>query len=139
MPEKITHLTFGWSFYQKINLPWNVSHLIINSSNKHLIENLHDGIIVLELHSCFNLELNNLPQSIKKLIIYRDTYNYELNCLPNNIEYLRLPECYDKPIKNYPKLEIYIDTPNIEKSINQCVKRLGGIASPAPAMINKKL
>ena len=43
---------------------------------------------------------------------------------------------YNK-IKN-PKLEIYIDTPNIEKSINQGVKRLG-IASPAPAMINKKI
>jgi hypothetical protein len=50
----------------------------------------------------FNLDLNNLPNSIKKIIIKNENYNKELNCLPESIEYLELPYNYNKQIKKFP-------------------------------------
>ena len=52
----------------------------------------------------FNLELNNLPNSIKiiKFHIGSD-YNRELNNLPSSLEYLELPKDYSLKIKNISK------------------------------------
>jgi len=57
----------------------------------------------LELDYNFNIELNNLPNSIKKIKFYSNSqYNKELNCLPNSIEYLKLPKEYNKKISKIP-------------------------------------
>ena len=69
----------------------------------NIIDYLPDSVEELILGYAFNLELNDLPSSIKKLVIYYVNYVHELNCLPNNLEYLELPERYDKEIKKYPK------------------------------------
>ena len=47
--------------------------------------------------------MNNLPTSIKKLVIQFDYYDEDLNCLPNFIEELHLNHNYSKRIMNIPQ------------------------------------
>jgi hypothetical protein len=69
-----------------------------------LIENLPNSIEELELGCHFNLELNNLPNSIRIIRFSRSNfYHKELNNLVDTIEILELPIYYDKKIKNIPK------------------------------------
>ena len=57
----------------------------------------------MELDCWFNLELNDLPTSIKKIIFNKNSnYNKELNCLPKFVEQIQLPKHYNKQIKNLP-------------------------------------
>ena len=57
----------------------------------------------MELDYLFNLELNDLPTSIKKIIFNKNSkYNKELNCLPKFVEQIQLSEYYNKQIKNLP-------------------------------------
>jgi hypothetical protein len=76
-----------------------VIYLKINSNNKNLIDYLPESIEELVLDYNFDLELNDLPQSIKKISFNYSNYNKELNCLPSNIE---LPLFYNKEIVKYP-------------------------------------
>ena len=77
-------------------------------NNQYIIDNLHNNIkelIIyrndLELIIYRNdLNLDNLPNSIKKL--YINDYRKELNNLPNSIEYLEL-KYYSLKIKKIPK------------------------------------
>ena len=58
---------------------------------------------IKELNLClnYNLELNNLPNSIKIIRFNIDSnYNLELNNLPKSLEILQLPKTYNKEIKN---------------------------------------
>ena len=51
----------------------------------------------------FNLELDNLPSSIKKITFNKDSfYNKKLNCLPNGLLTLQLPSYYDQQISLIP-------------------------------------
>jgi hypothetical protein len=102
LPQNLVHINFGYDFNQKINLPLDIIYLNINSNNKNLIDYLPDSIEELVLGFNFNLELNDLPQSIKKIIFYSYNYFYELNCLPSNIEYIQLPINYNKEIVKFP-------------------------------------
>lgn len=60
------HLDLGYKFNQKLNLPYNISSLSLNSYNAKLVDYLSDNIEELELGHIFNLELDNLPSLIKK-------------------------------------------------------------------------
>ena len=67
----------------------------------NLIENLTNNIEELNLGMNFNLELNNLPNSIKIIRLnINSNYNLELNNLPKSLEILELPKKYNKEIKN---------------------------------------
>ena len=80
-------------FYnQFVNLPLCIKTLSIDYNILSLIDNLPIGIEELYLGENFNLELNNLPNSIKiiKFNIH-STYNEELN---------NLPKYYSIPINN---------------------------------------
>lgn len=99
LPEKLTYLIFGFNFNQKVNLPNNIIKLKINN-NKIDIDYLSNNLEELELGKCFNLQIDNLPNSIKILKIFNDNYNKNLNCLPNSIEILQLPKNYK--IENIP-------------------------------------
>jgi hypothetical protein len=46
--------------------------------------------------------LNNLTNSIKKIIFDNNTYNKHLNSLPDTIEYIKLPKYYNKKIHKIP-------------------------------------
>jgi len=118
----LSKLTFGYNFNQYIYLPFNIKYLKLNCNNQYIIENLHNNIEELELRYYFNLKLNNLPISIKKISfnIY-SCYNNKLNNLPNSIEYLELPYNYNHQIKNIPKKLKLIKYNNKYKYINDFI------------------
>jgi hypothetical protein len=118
LPPNLTHLTIGYCFNQKVDLPLDIKYLKINCNNKNIIDYLPDSIEELVLGLDFDLELNNLPQSIKKIIFNSYTYNKELNCLPSNIEYIELPKNYDKEIVKYPNKLKTIKCSNTYKYID---------------------
>lgn len=63
-----------------------------------------DTIEELELEDNFDLELDNLPHSIKKITFNKESdYKRELNCLPDGLSILELPVHYDKQIRHVPK------------------------------------
>ena len=101
LPNSLTHLTFGYCFNKKIDIPFTIKYLKLNCNNLHIIDYLPDNIEELELGYYFNLELNNLPTSIKKITFYKNScYNKELNCLPKFLECIQLPRNYDKKLLN---------------------------------------
>jgi hypothetical protein len=102
LPPNLVHINFGYYFNQKVDLPLDIKYLKINCDNRNIIDYLPDSIEELVLDLNFNLELNDLPQSIKKICFNSSNYNKELNCLPSNIEYIQLPKNYDKEIVKYP-------------------------------------
>ena len=66
-----------------------------------MIDNLPNSIEELYLLEYFNLELNNLPNSIKLISVHeKSKYNKELNNLPSSLEKLYLPDKYNKEINN---------------------------------------
>jgi hypothetical protein len=65
---------------------------------------LPNNIEELELGRMFNLELNDLPSSIKKIVFDKHCdYNIPLNNLPKGLELLALPYNYEIPITNIPQ------------------------------------
>ena len=96
-------ITFGHDFNQSVMLPFNITYLKLNCKNTNIIDYLPESIEELELYLNFNLELNNLPNSIKKIRFHNYDYNKELNCLPSSVELLRLPYNYTRKILNIPK------------------------------------
>lgn len=101
--SNLTHLTLGISFEQQIELPSSIKYLNLNS-NTNLINYLPSSVEILELGDHFDIELLNLPNSIKKIIFNeRNCYSHYLNCLPQSVEYIELPMYYKKKISNIPK------------------------------------
>ena len=102
--DKLTELqglTLGYSFSQPLDIPPNIKILKLDCNNIHIINNLPNGVEELVLLYYFNLELNDLPNSIKIISFDSDSsYDKELNNLPKSLEKLYLPEKYDKEIKN---------------------------------------
>ncbi len=99
----MTCLTLNSEFEKNYDIPLGVKYLQLNCNNSYIIDSLPNSIIELELGYTFNLEMNNLPTSIKKLVIckYSD-YNMDLNCLPDFVEELQLNDSYKKRILNIP-------------------------------------
>ena len=98
---KLTHLTFGYCFNKEINIPLNIKSLtMLGCNNQYIIDNLNNNIEELKIKYIEELNLDNLPNSIKKLYIIQ--YEKELNNLPNSIEYLELIN-YNLKIKKIPK------------------------------------
>lgn len=79
------------------------------------------------LNDLFELELNNLPNSITKISICIDRYDKELNSLPESIEYIELPQKYKLQIKKFPSnlksIKCHKDYPFIKNFSNYEVIR----------------
>ena len=73
----ITHLMVIVFNKSNIYLPLGIKYLKLDCNNPRIIAQLSSNIEVLELNKCFNLELNDLPTSLKKIIFY-DFYLYLL-------------------------------------------------------------
>ena len=109
LPKSLTHLTLGEKFNQPINITFNIKHLYLHTNNQNVLDNLPDYIEELNFSCDFdldlvkNVKLNNLPNSIKKIIFNKySKFNGELNCLPKFVESIQLPKLYDKKIINLP-------------------------------------
>ena len=101
----LQHLTLGTKFDQNIDLPFNIVNLTLYcNNNQYIIDNLHYNIVTLEFIGQFDLELNDLPTSIKYIKInVHSTYNKQLNNLPNSLECIELNLCYNQKINKIPK------------------------------------
>jgi hypothetical protein len=100
---QLEQLTLGYSFNQPLEIPWNIKYLILDCNIPNIIDYLSNNIQELTLGINFNLELNNLPNSIKKIIFNEQSrYNYKLDNLPNSLEYLELNKNYAHPIQKFP-------------------------------------
>ncbi len=123
LPPTLTHLTLGWRYVQQYDIPSNIKYLKLNCNNSYIINSLPNSIVELKLGHRFNLQIDNLPTSIKKLVInkYSD-YNADLNCLPDSIEELHLNKSYKKPIlyipSNLKKIICHKDYPHINNFRN---------------------
>ena len=109
----LKHLSLGNSFNQQLEIPSNIIKLSLDCSNEYIINNLPNSIDSQSL-DCnlatreelnfgyhFNLELDNLQNSIKKIKFdIKSQYNKELNNLPIGLEYLELSKNFNNPIKN---------------------------------------
>jgi hypothetical protein len=98
--NELTILHLGTSFDKSINIPDTVKRLKLFCNNQYIVDSLPNNIIFLQLCLTFNLEINNLPNSIKKLKISK--YDKDLNNLPNSIKRLELPSDYLLQIKKLP-------------------------------------
>ena len=103
LPSTIIHLGLGQNFKQQITFHPNIKYLKLNCNNQYIIDFLPNSIVELELGYDFNLQMDNLPTSIKKIIIDKgSSYNKDLNCLPDFVEELHLNRYYKKRILNIP-------------------------------------
>lgn len=97
-------MIFGRNFNQNINLPSKLTYLELHNNVNWILENLPNGIEILELGYAFDLEMNNLSSGIKKNIFDQNSpYDKFLNCLPKSVKYLLLPQNYTKSICKLPK------------------------------------
>ena len=102
--KKYQVLCNGYNFDQNIDLPFNIIILILGCNNQYIISNLHNNIQELKFGHNFDLELNDLPTSIKRIEFNEfSKYNKQLNNLPYSIEYLELNIYYNQKIEKIPK------------------------------------
>ena len=103
----LTILTLGYEFNQRINIPDWIKKITLHSNTQHFIDFLPSNIEELVLCHHFDLELDDLPSSIKKIKILNEHYNKKLNNLPTKIELLEISYRYKVPIeKEYKNLNI---------------------------------
>ena len=107
----LRELTLGYYFNQPLDIPNMITKLKIYCNCQYIIDYLPSSVEELVLGYDFNLELNDLPSSIKKIIIKSPYYNKKLNNLPTGIETLEISSRYKVPIDaKYKNLNIvYLD------------------------------
>jgi len=105
--ENLEQLSLSEYFKQHLNIPNGITKLVINCNIQSIIDYLPSSIVELELGYSFNLELNDLPSSIKKIKIDNWNYSKKLNNLPNLVEYLEITKFYKLPVDaKYKNLKI---------------------------------
>jgi hypothetical protein len=104
LPSSIQYLSLGHYFNQEVKLPFGLKYLKLDVNNQFVLDNLVDSIEELEFDYYFDLELNNLPNSINKIIFNNySIYKKDLNSLADSIEYIKLPSNYKKKLFCIPK------------------------------------
>ena len=88
--HNLSELTLGKCFNQPIDIPEEIKKLILNCNTQSIIDYLPSNIVELKFGSDFDLELNDLPSSIKKIKILNNKYDKKLNNLPTGIESLEI-------------------------------------------------
>jgi len=107
----LQELTLGKNFNQSIDISNKIKKLILKCNSKSIIDYLPFSIEELVFGYDFNLELNDLPSSVKKIKIYNRFYDKKLNNLPTGIETLEISKYYKEQIeRKYKNLNIvYLD------------------------------
>ena len=94
----LRELTLGHYFNQSIDIPGWIKKLYLNCNYQQIIDYLPLSIEELVFGPEFNLELNDLPNSIKKIKILNSSYDKKLNNLPTGIKYLEISKYYKKKL-----------------------------------------
>ena len=73
----------------------------------------------MELDEYFNLELNDLPTSIKKIIFDKESkYNNELNCLPKFVEQIQELDTIIIGVNSSKQLKNILDIRKTERIVD---------------------
>ena len=105
--DNLRELTLNFNFNQPLDVPVGIKKLALNCNRQYIIDYLPSSIEELELGLDFNLELNDLPSSIKKIKILNEDYDKKLNNLPNQIESLEISSRYKVQIdRKYTNLNV---------------------------------
>ena len=107
--HNLQELTLGSKFNQPLNIPEGIKKLTLNCNSRQIIDYLPSNIVELELGRNFDLELDNLSSSIKKIKIQNPGYDKKLNNLPTGIEHLEINTIY----KSRPKIDFKYKNLNI--------------------------
>lgn len=122
--DKLKYLKVGKNFKQKINfnnnlhtlgycfpmtdknIPYSIKSLCLYDNNQNILDNLPNTIEELEFELDFTsddeLELNNLPNSIKKINLKEVLIPIILDNLPESVEHILLPKFYELEINKLP-------------------------------------
>ena len=105
--HNLGELTLGCHFNQPFVIPDGIKKLTINCNSQHIVDYLPFSVEELIFGSCFDLELNDLPNSIKKITILNHKYDKKLNNLPSGIELLEIINTCEVSInREYKNLNI---------------------------------
>ena len=89
--HNLRELTLGHCFNQHVDIPgWIKKLTVLNCKSYTFVDYLPSSVEELVLGHNFNLELDNLPSSIKKIKILNSRYDKKLNNLPTEIECLEI-------------------------------------------------
>jgi hypothetical protein len=88
--------------FQFDRLP-NIKYLEVSCNDQYLIDNLPNSLEELVLTRGFNLELNDLPNQLKKIRLQNVMYDKKLNNLPESVEIIELSSRYYEKISKLPK------------------------------------
>ncbi len=116
LPNKLEKLFFSsyQNTHQFNNLPNSIKHLVLDlytiteTSYKVKMPCLPNGIIHLELLSTYPLEIDGLPESVKKLILDKCEI-YAIKNLPPNLEYLVLGDGFYQEFVDLPDSIKYLE------------------------------
>lgn len=128
--SKLTHLThynYYYNYYKHIHcykLPESLKFLELTSCDDNIINNLPDRIEELVLGVGFDSKLSNLPNQLKKLTILNYTYVGELDELGDGIEELVIYN--NVQLDNLPSSlkKLIIKNKNYSKELNNLPKNL---------------
>ena len=101
LPNSLTHLTLNNNFSYSINLAY-IKYLNINCNNTDLIENFPNSLEEIIFGKNFIQPIYKFPNKIKRLVFLHDNYNQDLNNLPDSVKKIRLNKNYNKQILNIP-------------------------------------
>lgn len=90
-PDNLIYLYIGYEFNIDINIPYSIKIIHTNSNNYSIIDYLPNTIEEIIIGIDFDIELNNLPNQIKKIQFeYTSDYSKKLVNLPDSIEYIEI-------------------------------------------------
>jgi len=92
--HNLRELTLGKYFNQQVVILDGITKLTLDCNSQSIIDYLPSSIEELVLGLDFNLELNDLPSSIKKIKICNTRYDKKLNNLPTGIKLLEINSKY---------------------------------------------
>lgn len=105
LPNKLKKLTLGFSFNKKVNrFPEGLKELALGENFCDEITSFPPSLKVLDMECCwdYNHNLNNLPSSLRELILCPEYSLYDV--LPHGLVYLyNLNLCTRNVIDNLPK------------------------------------
>lgn len=101
LPDSVKFLILG-SHIKRIERIPPIEYLYLNCNNIKILEELPDGLIKLIMGTSFNSPLNDLPSSIKKLVILNKEFNKNIANLPDAIEELHFNHFFSQKLTKIP-------------------------------------
>jgi hypothetical protein len=131
LPDNIKYVTIGYRFLQDIiNIGDHIECLeftvsVFNFKLASFPKNLKE--LIIKVDKIENIDLENIPSRVEKLLIQCSTFNQELTLDKINLKYLTINSLvFDKPLINLPQclLELKLVSSVFDQPINNLPKGL---------------